>query len=342
MKKLVALILSVILVLSLVACAAEPAPQSTDAPANNDTPDTTTAAPEGTTAEEKPAPVIYFVGPRTGGLAWNQAVEGFNAAVAELGVEGYFIAPQTPFNTAEQVDLLGTAMNSGANIVLTTPGDLATYGAIIEELRNAGIIVGTIQSPVDYVDINVGPTYESRAATYCEELEKLANGEELHILLLMTNASDLADTVNSGVTEWCAQRGNAELVMMDFVNGDAIQGSDKLSAALTANPEINAVIIADATGSVGVATYIGENDRQDLHVVVEANTGDVINAILAGNLDTAVNWEFFDMGYAATKMTYDMYYGATYELYNDPGYSRIVADNAEQYAADHNISLSGS
>lgn len=323
MKKMFALILAVLMVLALAACG--------------------TGDVSNTTSGTKDAPVVYFVGPRTGGLAWNQAKEGFDAAIADLGLEGYFIAPQTPFNTAEQVDLLGTAMNSGADIVLTTPGDLATYGAIIEELRSNGIIVGTIQSPVDYVDLNVGPTYESRAATYCEELEKLANGGELKICLLMTNAGDLADTVNKEVTAWCQQRGNAELVLMDFVSGDAIQGSDKLAAALAAYPDINAVIVPDATGSVGVATYIKENNRSDLYVVAEANTGDVLNAVIDGYIDTAVYWEFFDMGYKATTMAVEVYYGtAEYELYNDPGYSRIVADNAEQYAADHDISLSGS
>lgn len=335
MKKLLALILATVMILSMAACGAS-APAEPEAPK--------TDVPEAPTAEEKkPDPVIYFVGPRTGGLAWNQAVEGFNAAIDELGYEGYFIAPQTPFNTAEQVDLLGTAMNSGADIVLTTPGDLATYGAIIDELRGNGIIVGTIQSPVEYVDFNVGPMYEDRARTYCEELEKLANGEGLKIVLLMTNAGDMADTVNKYIVDWCAERGNAELVLMDFVNGDAIQGSDKLAAALAANPDINAVIVPDATGSVGVATYVKENDRSDLYIISEANTGDVINSVIAGDIDTAVYWEFFDMGYQATKMSAEIYFGtAEYELYNDPGYSRIVADNAEQYAADHNISLSGS
>lgn len=339
MKKMLALILAVILVLSLAACGNDSgaeAKETVSAPAADSN--------AGESVEEtKPVPVIYYVGPRTGGLAWNQSVEGFDAALEELGMDGYFIAPQTPFNTSEQVDLLGTAKSSGADIVLTTPSDLETYGAIIDELRSAGIIVGTIQSPVEYVDFNVGPLFEDRGNTYCEELEKLAAGKELKIALLMTNAGDLADTVNKVVLEWCEKRGNAELVLMDFVNGDPIQASDKLAAALAANPEINAVIVPDAGGSVGVATYIMENSRQDLYVVSEANTGDVLNAVIGGYIDTAVYWEFFDMGYQATKMAVEIYYGdSDYELYNDPGYSRIVAENAEQYAADHNISLSGS
>lgn len=347
MKKLIALLLALTMVLCLFAgCVGSNGPgtePNNTTEGGKDSPSTSSNASTSGN-EEKPEPVVYYVGPRSGGLAWNQSKEGFDAAVAELGLKNaYFIAPTTPFNTAEILELIQTAMTNNADIVMGSFQDPVVYGEIIKEMQRKGIIVADLGNWAEGCDIMVAPSYYDRGMAYCTEAADLmAEGEEMNILFLTTTAGSASNAMKEGVDAYCAEHENATLIDMQFVNGDAIQGSDVLSAALKAYPEINTVLVADATGGLGAATYVMENDLQDdLYVIVESNSADLINATLNGGADKLVNWEYYEMGYMCLKNAIDYYYGREVVAETAPDYVVITAENGEQYAADHGLDLNG-
>ena len=292
---------------------------------------------------EKDPPLVYYVGPRSGGLAWNQSKIGFDDAIADLGVEGYFIAPTTPFNNAEILELMQNAKTSGADIIIGSFTDPDVYGTLLEDFNSSGIITGTLGNYAEGCTICIAPSYEERGVEYCEQLNKLAGDDtELNILTLFTAAGTATTQMNDAIIAWCEERGNAQVVDTQFVNGDAILGSDMTSSSLRAYPEINAVICADATGGLGCGTYIGENGLgDDLYVIVEANSGDCINSVIDGSIDMLVNWEYYDMGYEVTTTCVDAYYGKDYEAQTSPEPSLITAENAVEYAEEHDIDLGG-
>lgn len=340
MKKLIALLLVLSLAACLfVGCAGEEKPTE---PGNDPS-----ATPSGDTSEpsktEKDPPVFYYVGPRTGGLAWNQSKEGFEAAIKELGIEGYFIAPQTPFNNSEVLELTNTAITNGADIVMGAYSDPSIFKSICDEMRAKGIVTACLGNYSDCVDVQVAPTYEVMGDRFCAELEALAKpDEQLNILLIGTNAGVKTDAFVASINAFCDKRGNAKLVDTEFAQGDAIAGADVTASTLRAYPEINCIICYDATSGLGVGTYVMENDLDDdLYVLVEANSGDCINAVLNGGIDKLVNWEYYDMGYQATMNAVAYYYGEDVETVSAPEPSVITKDNAKEYAERFGIELIG-
>lgn len=338
MKKIVSLLLLIAMICSLAACSSN---TTADKQSSTTSTQENVETADNTESQTKEPPVFYYVGPRTGGLAWNQSKLGFDDAIAELGIEGYFIAPTTPFNNSEILELVSTAQTSGADIILGAFSDPDLYGTVIKDLQADGIIVAALGNYAEGPDIVVAPSYTVMGERFCAELDELADPSvELNILMLHTAAGVKTTEVNAAVEAYCATRGNAKIVDTQFVGGDAIQGADVTASALRAYPEINAIIATDATGGLGCGTYVGENNLgDDLIVIVEANSGDCINAVLAGSIDKLVNWEYYDMGYQATKNAVAFYYGENIESVSAPEPSIISIDNAADYAAEHDIDL---
>lgn len=296
----------------------------------------------GTTESASDSITIYYCAPRAGGVAWNQSKVGFETACADLGIDGQFLTPMDAFNNIQVVDNMNIALNNGADAVLFGGGSVDVFGSIVKELQDAGILVGSLGNYAPFVDYNVAATFESRGETYFEEvMAAFPEGTEVNILFLSTQAGEQASQQLAIIKECCNNNANANLINFDFVSGDAIQGSDKMAANISAYPQINAVICADATGAIGVATWIKENNRQDLFVLTEANSSDVLLAVNSGYIDECVYWEYYDMGYQAAEVAYNwLVKGETVGLDNDPGFSKITIENVKEYATEHSIEVS--
>ena len=84
--------------------------------------------------------------------AWDACEKGFNKAIAELGWEGHFLAPQEANDLSEMVTLTETALTNGADIILGAFNDANMFSDVIARCTEAGVPVIGLWGAPDGVD----------------------------------------------------------------------------------------------------------------------------------------------------------------------------------------------
>lgn len=162
MKKLLALLLTLVMVLGLAACDGDDTQPAQDNNAGSSQPadSGSDAAPtdDGAADAQQPAdgkPVIAFV-PKVMGQAWWDYVQsGVMDWAAETGYEVIYKGP-TEVDAAAQVQIMTDLVNQGVDILCFSPNDPGACEQICKEAMEKGIIVvSTEAATMENVDYDV-------------------------------------------------------------------------------------------------------------------------------------------------------------------------------------------
>lgn len=302
-----------------------------------------TAASSGTTAAESEAAggekkVVYFVSLKVGGAAWSQAQKGFEDACAELGWEGYYVAPTTANDSSQMANLCETAITSQADAILGPLYDKDVFTDIINRAHEQGMLVGTTNTYLGGIeDFNIGTDQRNMGVTQAETLLNMVGDKPCKVVWMVQNIASASVLETYDVfCQTLEGHDNVTVHGIEFDDNNPTTAADKMNNLWKADSAINAVVCNDSTGaSMGVANFIEENGLQDQFYSIGIDaSADILNYVMTGALDCTLDQNFYKMGYESVYMLKEIWDGKEVEKKVDSGMNEVTAENAVEYGAE--------
>lgn len=332
MKKSLYVMLLVLTVLSFVlgACAAKP--EATTAPAAEEA-----AKPVDTSKADQRYVMVVTI---SGHPFWTDIKKGAQDAADQLGVKFEFTGPVEYDSAAQAAQVEQLIITKPAGIMVGSYDPSMT--AAINKAMEAGIPVVTFDSDApDSTRLTyTGPDHYKIGWEYGKYMAKLLDNKGKVGLLTVLSQTNLMRRVQ-GVQDYFAQNApDIEVVAVEDNKGDDQLTADLTKTIIQANPDINGIIVCNATGS-GVATALKEIDKVGKIKVVTSDVSDpILQGILDGAIDTTSYVNIYLEGYYSLKFLYDYANGLTKGVPGadvgvnqlptnvDPGLFFITKDNA--------------
>jgi len=333
MKRTLFVFLALVTVLSLALSGCGAPAAAPAAPA-----DSAAAAPAAKTAQR-----YVMVVPISGHPFWTDIKKGAQDAADQLGVKFEFTGPVEYDSAAQaaQVEQLIATKPDGIILGSYDPSMTAT----INKVMAAGIPVVTFDS--DASDSNrltyTGPSHYNIGWEYGKYMTKLLNGKGKVALLTVLAQTNLMQRVQ-GIKDYFAQNApGIEVVAVEDNKGDDQITADTTKTIIQAHPDLNGLIVCNATGS-GVATALKELGKAGQIKVVTSDVSDpILKGIMDGAIDATSYVNIYLEGYYSLKFLYDYKNGNTMGVPGaavgvnrlpvnvDPGLFFITKDNASTF-----------
>ncbi len=174
-----------------------------------------------------------------------------------------------------QVANLTTAINSGADAIVSFPIEPSTMPGLVESAHEAGLQWVSYGTEVDgadgVIDLNGYGTGEAIAQAYADWAE--ANLEDSGTVLVLGNSTvDLGRTRTEGMLNGLGEHApDATVVEAEALGTE--EGISVTRAELARNPEIDAVIAVNDDTAVGAASALEEIGASPEDVFVGGNDG---------------------------------------------------------------------
>lgn len=310
MKKVLAFILSVVVIFSMVACSAQNQ-------TNDDTVQTNSTSSSGSNETDKSTDGIkkvYLISVMAGGAAWDACEKGFNKAIAELGWEGHFLAPQEANDLSEMVTLTETALTNGADIILGAFNDANMFSDVIARCTEAGVPVIGLWGAPDGVDCSVGIDPKSFGEKMAEAVEIAAGDGPINLVYLQTLLTHQAQNIQYASLHdtLLAARPDAVFYAQEECSSDNAKAADKLAAIKLANPEFNVCVNADGNGTIGCAAFVEDQGIEDEFIGIGIDDAvETLRAIKEGSLTCTITQGFYDGGYKSVYIGKSLLEGKT-------------------------------
>jgi ribose transport system substrate-binding protein len=288
-----------------------------------------------------------MVVPISGHPFWVPIRQGAQDAADQLGVKFEFTGPVEFDNIAQQ--------NQIEQIAITQPAAFLT-GAFdpsmtetINKVSEMGIAVATFDSDApDSARITfVGPDHYNVGYQYGKQIVELITGEgkdEGQIGLLTAIDQTNLQVRIQGLEDYLAQNAPGfEVVAIEDNRGDDQLTAERTKTMLLGNPDIDGIVVINATGS-GVATALTELDMIGAVQVVASDVFDpIVCGIKSGAIQTTSAVNTYLEGYMSLLLAYqyvngnvDNVPGAAVGVSKlppiiDPGLFFITKENADTF-----------
>lgn len=317
MKKIVALLLTLVMVFMIAACGGQ---------ANNNSEKKTgeAAATDAGGAVDKNASEgkKFKIGimPKLMGIPYfEQTGKGAIQAGEDLGVEVIYNGP-TKADAAEQVKMLEDWINSGVDAIAVAPNDSAAMEPVLQKAKDAGILVLDWDTPTesDLVDASVRQIDNKTLGEHLfDNLVKVMGKEEGNYAIVTggLSAANLNAWIDFGM-DYAAQKYPGLKLVTDKIPSDEIQQQayTKTLDLLKAYPDLNGIVAYSTVAPLGVAQAVREQGKQDEVAVVGTATKEDSQEFLSdGALDIATLWDPARLGYLTVGVAKAMLEGKTLE-----------------------------
>lgn len=286
MKKILALVLSLMLVLGAVSATAEVTYKSQPAFVGN---------------EDE---VYYFVSWFAGNEWWVGGYEGFKDAARQLGVKTVCTGAVDDGIDNQMSVLQQVIAMQPAGICLAV-SDGAAFGDATQEALNAGIPVATTDNPIDEANtimfMGYNDVYQTRLAA--DHIGKTAGADSKVALLEVVGQLNLEKRAAAFREQVATYWPEMEIV------GSANSGHDELKAAadtaalLLTNPDLDFIFSLNATAAMGAVTAIQEAGSDCRVITMDVNEN-VLDYIKEGKIDAAIMPDSYTFGYISMLSLY--------------------------------------
>ncbi|MFM8320491.1 MAG: substrate-binding domain-containing protein [Chloroflexota bacterium] len=334
MNKKLTVLLVIITILSFVlsSCAPAAAPAPVQGAAGQEA-----AKPADTSKSDQRYVMVVTI---SGHPFWTDIRKGAQDAADQLGVKFEFTGPVEYDSAAQAAQVEQLIITKPAGIIVGSYDPSMT--AAIDKAMAAGIPVVTFDSdaPDSQRLTYTGPDHYKIGWEYGKYMAKLLDNKGKVGLLTVLSQTNLMRRVQ-GVKDYFAQNApEIEVVAMEDNKGDDQLTADLTKSIIQANPDINGIIVCNATGS-GVATALKEIDKVGKIKVVTSDVSDpILQGILDGAIDSTSYVNIYLEGYYSLKFLFDYANGLTKGVPGaavgvnqlpvnvDPGLFFITKDNA--------------
>lgn len=240
---------------------------------------------------------------------WVPIRQGAQDAADQLGVEFEFTGPVEFDNRAQQQQMEQLAITQPAAFI--TGAFDPTMSDTIDRVTEMGIPVVTFDSDApDSQRISfIGPDHYALGVEYGERMVEMLRGqghEEGQIgVLTAIDQTNLQERIR-GIEDHLADEAPAyEIVATEDNRGDDQLTAERAKSMLTANPDIDGVIVVNGTGT-GMGTAMREIGRAGDVMVLTSDVFDpILCAIMAGEVQATSSVNTYLEGYLAVKFAYD-------------------------------------
>lgn len=327
MKKIVALLMTVMMVVGLTACGGKEKETTT-------TPATEKKTEEAAPAEEAAADTDITVGVILKTLSseyWGYVAAGVKQAGEDLGVKVDLQGPASETAYDEQ--------NSMIETMLSSP-DLDAFVIAPLQPESVVTVIGETTVPVLFVDTDA--PYEKKltyigtgnydAAYLGGEYAAKKTGEGAKAVIIGgTQGNTSTDERVKGYTDAIeANGGTVEAVQ--YADGLADKAAGIMENLLTSmNNDIDIVLCNNDETAAGASRAVGQADLTDVLIVgfdgIQAGVQNVIDGVFAATVAQSP----FNMGYMAVEKAVAVAKGETIDTTTDTGATVITTENAQAY-----------
>ena len=265
--------------------------------------------------EEPPEREITMVTHDASTSFFDPTIAGLHDAANQLGWSANFTGPSGGFDVQEQVSILESAVTSGPDAIATTIADPQAYDSVINRALDNDIPIVTYNTNAldgkqmrekygrsfAYTGQNqVGAGYVSGLSM----IEKLPDDASLITPALSDPGHSALSARAQGMEMAIRQTSNIELTDRLNYTGDSNEGVTRVQNHLTANPDLDGIMGADA-----FSWFIGEAlANQDMGGEVIGGgfdlVADTLNQISNGIMDYTIGQDPYSQGYVPTKQIF--------------------------------------
>lgn len=289
---------------------------------------------------------IYFVTALDGGPCLGPCQEGFEQACEELGYTAKWVCPVTACDTPQMVELCENALTAGADAIVCIALEDEPYSDVFTRAKEKGLAVVTVNTTIsqDYTDAWIGTEPVGMGKTQAQALmNAFTPDQEINLVYMQ---STITATTQNVQFDTVVSELEANGYTVNVKNGwhcesktDSTLAADLITALRKANPEINAVCLVDGYAPAAIASYIEENNVDDLVVVSVDDSVECMNAVKNGVLTCTVIQDFRQMGYQSVYLCKDILDGNEFVYDNDSGAHILYAEDIDAHAAEIGVAL---
>lgn len=338
-KKLLAVIVCMSIAFSMIGCGGS----SNDNEGNTEAVKTEATEEGENDSDEKIKAVL--VAP-IGGLIWEQLQQGWEDACEELGWDSQYIGPGTSaWSNTEAVSLYENAVTQGTDVaVLISDLDVALDAT--KEAKQNGVVTSVLQFAYDEelmresIDYTIMIDPVAMAELQCKALEEMVGNNEAHLVYIRSHFSNPQQTdCWNMINEYFKDKPNITVEGQYETGGDSVKAQNLIGDLRKVDP-INAVIMCDGGGTIGVATYIEENNLQDeIYMVGIDYEQQSLQATKDGTIDRLAIQDWYNCGYQAAMVASKVLNGEEYEKCTDAGCGILDGEGAVEFAEKLGLTL---
>ena len=277
---------------------------------------------------------FIFVCPIVGLEYWNLCCEGIEAADAEFGTSTQVVG------TTDATNAMTEIVGYMESAIATQPDGLFCYGGLesmpklIASAAEQGIPVVTIDSDCSDTTnrIAYAGTDPYNAGYASGEAMIAATGGKGKVAILTSSLAAEKEQTEIGAFMDAIADTELEVVVTEETSGDLSTGVVKMEAIAQTYPDLGAVLCTSAYDVQAAAKVKVEYGMNDLKLVGYDDQEETLKYIRDGVIDAIIVQDPYTMGYLGVKNLYDyLTTGSVESDHMDTGTITVTIDNVETY-----------
>lgn len=286
------------------------------------------------------------VGP-VGALIWDQLEKGWEDSCAEYGWESQYIGPGiSNWSDLEAVTMAEQAITQNPDVIALLVTDFTVAHDVLKEAKDKGIITVLLQweydeeTMADAVDIAIAIDPVNIARKQCEAMDEMLNGEEAVLVYLRSQFTNQAQNdCWDYIQEYFAEKGNVTVQDQYETLADTMRAQNLIADIRKVDP-VNAVIMCDGAGTIGVASYIEENGLSDeIYMVGIDYEQESLQSTKDGYIDRLAIQDWYNCGYLGGNLAGKMLAGEDVPKTSDAGSDILTQATVDEFAAKLGLTL---
>jgi len=244
---------------------------------------------------------ITFIPKNLGNAYFDASNTGGQAAAKEFGGSWKQVGP-TEATPDSQVSFINTATQQGTGAVVISANDPKAIGDALQEARDAGSKVVTMDSDTDpeYRDLFVSQAdAEGIATSEVDQIaEQIGDSGEIAILSATANATNQNAWIDIMKKDLADNHPDIELVDTVYGDDDDQTSFDKTAALLQSHPNLKGIISPTTVGIAAAARYLSTSEYKGKVALTGLGTPNQMRDFVKdGTVTSFALWNPEDLGF---------------------------------------------
>ena len=249
-----------------------------------------------------------------------------------------FLGPQSESNVNEEINIVESAIDSGAKAIVLAPSDTKALITVVKKAKAAGIPVIIIDSKLDS-DASVYDSFlatDNKAAGEACAKEmiarvKAATGKDTGKIAIESYVAGVGSEVGrvGGFKDYIAKNSKLQIVTVQYSQADQVTALNQVTNILASNPDLVGIFGANEPSAVGMGRAIAQAGLAGKIVAIGFDGNSVLqNFVKDGTLQAICVQSSYNMGYLGVKTAYDVAVAnKKIQAYVDTGFLIVTKDN---------------